>query len=109
MLSFEGRGGFADVHGPESCQGRQGFPCKQAAAAKLPCATTRVELMDPSKTTAEDLIIGQFGTMVVVISGFTKIDKDGNGNGFQNPFWSIPRSTEPGDANMEVDLGVKCF
>ena len=104
--ALKGWGDLQMFMGPKAVKVAMAFPAKKL---QLPCATTRVQLMDPSKTAPEGLIIGQFGTMVVVISGFTKIDKDGNGNGFQNPFWSIPRSTEPGDANMEVDLGVKCF
>ena len=89
--------------GPRAVTVPRNFAAKKL---QIPCATTRVQLLDPSKAGPEDLCIGRFESMVVVITGFSKFDKDGNGNGFQNPFWLIPKSDEPDECNMEVPIWV---
>ena len=83
---------------PKAVRVTKPWPAKKL---QLPCATTRVLLVDASKTTPDQLIIGKFGGFAAVISGFNKVGKE-DGEGFQNPFWVTPRSVETTDANMEV-------
>lgn len=86
--------------GPKAVKAQKAFQPKKL---QVPCATTRVMMVEASKATGDQLIIGNFLTFVVAISGFSKIGKkDGSEDGFQNPFWLIHRSGEADDANMEA-------
>ena len=66
----------------------------------LPCATTRVMLVEAAKTSADQLVIGNYGSSAVILCGMNKASK--GGGGFVNPFWAIPRASEEASANMEA-------
>ena len=65
-------------------------------------ATMRVQLVPEEKTTPDQLIIGEFDGKMVTLIQTNKVSKSGSGDGFQNPFWLIPRTFEDDDVNMEA-------
>ena len=67
----------------------------------IPCVTSRVQFIEATKVTDDHLVIGIFDHMSVVLTGMNKVGKL-PGEGFQCPFWFIPRTSESDDANMEA-------
>ena len=67
----------------------------------IPCVTPRVQFIEATKVTNDNLVIGIFDNMAVVLTGVNKVGKL-PGEGFQCPFWFIPRTSESDDANMEA-------
>ena len=67
----------------------------------IPCVTSRVQFIEATKVTDDHLVIGIFDHMSVVLTGMNKVGKI-PGEGFQCPFWFIPRTSESDDANMEA-------
>ncbi|CAJ1405563.1 unnamed protein product [Effrenium voratum] len=83
---------------PKAVKVAQSWPPKKL---HLPCASTRIWLIEASKTAADQLPIGTFENYMVVIGSCSKTGA-APGDGFQNPFWLVPRTSEADDANMEV-------
>ena len=62
-------------------------------------------LIEANKITSDQLPIGTFENFMVVICSYSKTG-NGAGDGFQNPFWLVPRTNEADDVNMEAGFRV---
>ena len=79
-------------------------PCKWGPRKlMLPCATPRISVVPLSKGT-DGMVIGLFRDSYAVVStACNRVSEDGKGGqGFQNPFWALGKTSEPTDANMEA-------
>ena len=87
---------------PKAIKVTKHWPAKKL---QLPCASTSVMLIEANKITSDQLPIGTFENFMVVICSYSKTG-NGAGDGFQNPFWLVPRTNEADDVNMEAGFRV---
>ena len=67
----------------------------------IPRVTPRVLFIEATKVMDDQLVIGIFDHMAVALTGLNKVGKL-PGEGFQCPFWFIPRTSESDNVNVEA-------